>query len=137
MREINLLVVHCSATKPNQDIGVDEIRDWHKERGFSDVGYHDIIRRNGLLEKGRPVDKPGAHAKGHNEHTIGVCLIGGIDQQGNPDFNFTDRQMRTLRDYINQSRDTHNLTQKQIVGHRDLPGVDKACPCFDVVAWLS
>ena len=71
------------------DIGVKEIRKWHvDENKWSDIGYHDVIRRNGAIETGRPLEKPGAHAKGHNQNAIGICLVGGKADDGGPEFNF-------------------------------------------------
>ena len=77
MRRIDKVIIHCSDTYHNMDIGVKQIRRWHKKRGFNDVGYHYIIRRDGTLETGRPIEKIGAHCKGQNRHSIGVCFVGG------------------------------------------------------------
>ena len=74
MRKINRIVVHCSATPPDLDVGVYEIDHWHRERGFNSIGYHEIIRRNGFLEMGRPLKTIGAHVKGYNEDSIGICI---------------------------------------------------------------
>jgi len=88
MRIIDTVIVHCSATKPSMDIGVDVIRQWHMNKGWSDIGYHYVIRRNGAVELGRDLDKDGdvdeeigAHAYGHNATSIGICLIGGVDDR--------------------------------------------------------
>lgn len=133
MRTINQIIVHCSATPPSMDIGVDEIRGWHvDERGWSDVGYHFIIRRNGDLEHGRPIARAGAHAKGFNEKSIGICLIGGTDSDDKTkaEANFTLEQYLALFEHANFLMNGYGI--KDIKGHRDLPGVIKACPCFDV-----
>ena len=82
MRDINQIIVHCSATPPSMIVGADDIRKWHKARGWSDIGYHYVIKRNGVTEKGRDITRVGAHAKGHNEDSLGVVLIGGIDEDG-------------------------------------------------------
>jgi N-acetyl-anhydromuramyl-L-alanine amidase AmpD len=134
MREINRLVVHASATRPGQDIGVREIRRWHKRRGWRDIGYHFVIRRNGVCETGRPVQQIGAHARGFNRDSIGICMVGGIDARGRPMDNFTGAQYRTLLALLKFLVTSHSPSE--IVGHRDLPGVNKACPCFDVADWL-
>lgn len=73
--DIKYIVVHCSATKPVQDIGRKEIDIMHKERGFDEVGYHFIIRQNGVIESGRSLDKVGAHASGHNSHSWGESMV--------------------------------------------------------------
>ena len=89
MRKVNLLVIHCAATKPNMDIGRDEIDSWHKARGWSGIGYHYVIRRDGRIESGRPVEQAGAHASGYNANSIGICLVGGINHNGKPEFQST------------------------------------------------
>jgi N-acetylmuramoyl-L-alanine amidase len=134
-REIDHIVIHCAATKAKMDIGADEIRQWHKDKGWNDIGYHYVIRRNGEVEKGRDESIPGAHVAGHNKHTLGICLVGGLDDEGHPEPNFTDEQMLSLRDLVNQLRLKYALVNEAIVGHRDFPGVSKACPCFDVRKW--
>lgn len=96
-RSTDLIIVHCSATKPHQDIGATEIRRWHVEdNGWSDIGYHQVIRRSGAIELGRPLHVSGAHARNFNSRSVGVCLVGGLDVEGQPEFNFTDEQMATL-----------------------------------------
>jgi len=139
MRDIDLIVIHCSATKPDMDIGADTIRVWHTDpkpagRGWSDIGYHYVIRRNGDVERGRPVEKSGAHVKGHNSNSIGVCLVGGIDEAGKAESNFTEAQWKALSTLIAQLEGEY--PEADVKGHRELdPG--KACPSFDVQAWLD
>ena len=135
MRIIEHLVVHCAATKPQMDVGVEEIRRWHKDRGWSDVGYHYVIRRSGEVEKGRPDDVVGAHVAGHNARTIGVCLVGGIDEDGHPEPNFTPDQFNSLRELLVDLQKRYDVHDEGIVGHRDFPAVGKACPSFDVQRW--
>lgn len=115
-------------------------------RGWSDVGYHYIIKRNGDREVGRPLHRSGAHARGHNSNSVGVCLIGGVDSGNHPDSNFTRKQWATLSSTIDEI--LQNFGPVKVVGHRDLsPDLNgdgtiqaseriKACPCFDVSAWL-
>ena len=135
-RKIDMIVVHCSATPPNMNIGVNEITDWHVNgNGWSDIGYHNVIRRNGSLEHGRDLTESGAHAKGYNQHSIGICLVGGVDDDNEPEDNFTEEQYTTLRGYIDTMREV--LPIKEILGHRDLPDVNKACPSFDVGHWYE
>jgi len=131
MRKIKQLIVHCSATRPNMDIGVDQIRTWHvEERGWSDVGYHYVIKRNGSIEKGRDEEVAGAHAKGFNQTSIGICLIGGLDRDGKPSANYTFAQYCSLHFILDELKDA--FPDAVIMGHRDLAGVYKDCPCFDV-----
>jgi N-acetylmuramoyl-L-alanine amidase len=135
MRDIDFLVVHCAATKPKMDIGAAEIRKWHRDRGWNDIGYHYIIRRNGWIEKGRDDAISGAHVAGHNSHTLGICLVGGIDDDGHPEPNFTEEQFKSLNDLLNELLIKYDLMEDSILGHRDFPGVGKACPSFDVRKW--
>jgi N-acetylmuramoyl-L-alanine amidase len=76
MRPITKLILHCSASPDNMDIGVKEITEWHIERGFKTIGYHYVIRRGGLVQRGRQDEEIGAHCKGHNTTSIGICLVG-------------------------------------------------------------
>lgn len=133
MRDINRIVIHCAATKPSMDIGAAEIRRWHVDgNGWRDIGYHFIIRRNGRLERGRPVPEAGAHVAGHNADSIGICLVGGLNEQGQPDANFTRAQWRELDSLVQALAAGYSITE--VCGHRDLDS-RKACPCFDVSAW--
>lgn len=136
MRGIDKIIIHCSATPPNLDIGAKEIRTWHKmDRGWSDIGYHYVVRRQGTIELGRPLAIAGAHARGHNANSIGICLVGGVDSTNQPEDNFTPPQLFTakllVRGLLVEFGD-----EVEVLGHRDLPGVTKDCPCFDVLAWL-
>jgi hypothetical protein len=131
---IQLLVVHCSATPPDQDIGAEEIRKWHTEgNGWSDIGYHGVIRRDGTWEKGRDLFTQGAHAKGWNSVSWGLCLVGGVDAQGQPEANYTPEQYATLWRTLEAWR--HMAPNAGVCGHRDLDSEHqrlKACPSFDV-----
>jgi len=130
-----MAVVHCSATKPSMDIGAKEIDFWHREKGWFSIGYHYVIRRDGTVEKGRPDDIPGAHARGHNHNSLGICLIGGVDDNGKPEDNFTEEQHVSLYEVLFNLVGNYKL--HTVLGHRDLPNVNKACPSFDVSEWLA
>lgn len=133
MRDIDKIVIHCSATKPELKITVKNIRRWHMEdNGWSDIGYHYVIGRDGLLEKGRDIDKVGAHVLGHNATSIGVCLVGGVDNQGSPRQNYTAYQYYTLKKLLDVLCVT--FPNADIMGHNDLDSA-KDCPCFDVRGW--
>lgn len=122
------------------DVGVKEIRQWHTDppprgNGWLDVGYHYIIRRDGTLEHGRAETAIGSHVAGHNSHSIGVCLVGGIDAKRKPESNFTAAQWAMLEKILVR------LTAKypdvtRICGHTDLDR-GKACPSFNVTKWLA
>lgn len=138
MRTLDKIVIHCSATPPTMDIGVKEIRSWHvNERKWRDVGYHIVVRRNGEVELGRPLEMQGAHARGYNKTSIGVCWVGGVDKDMNPENNMTREQESELWCTVQNFMLTYGIEKAQVVGHRDLPGVTKACPSFDVKEWID
>ena len=127
-RVIREIIVHCSATPEGKDFTIDDIRKWHKQRGFSDIGYHYVVYRDGSVHVGRDVDLIGAHCTGHNTGSIGVCYIGGCDKDGKtPKDTRTGKQIDALFDLLVQLRSIYpNAT---IHGHRDF--ANKACPSFD------
>lgn len=128
-RTITEIIIHCSATPEGRDYTVEDIRRWHKERGWSDIGYHYVIYRNGHIEPGRDVDIIGAHCVGHNTHSIGICYVGGVARDGK-----TAKDTRTLAQkaaLLSLLVDLHKLYPKAIiVGHHDYDK-GKACPSFD------
>lgn len=136
-QRVGFIVVHCSATKPSQDFDVNDIRRMHLQRGFFDVGYHYVIKRDGTVQMGRPLDRQGAHAYKFNHISVGVCLIGGVTEKdiNVPEQNFTDAQYASLLKTLAMLKQYH-FPHAEILGHRDLPNVHKACPSFDVRAWL-
>ncbi len=129
------IVVHCSATHHNQDIGVREIDKWHRNQGWQKIGYHKVIRRNGEIENGRGDEEIGAHAHGYNPISLGICLVGGIDESGKSENNFTFAQFESLAELLEKYTQRYPLAK--VVGHRDLPKVKKDCPCFDVADWYT
>lgn len=136
-KSTDYLVVHCSATTEKMNIGAKEIDRWHREKGYKCIGYHYVIRRDGTLEIGRPEHEIGAHVQGFNDRSIGICLVGGVDAD-NPkaaENNFTLDQMNALAALLENLKKRY--PDARIVGHRDLPGVKKACPSFDVSEWLQ
>lgn len=145
MREIKEVFIHCSATMPNMDIGVEEIRRWHKARGWLDVGYHWVIRRDGTVEQGRSEWEVGAHARLHNLHSIGICLVGGLDEDMKPTSRYSSLQWKALEKLVREIVDRHDLSNpvnvsmpyhlsKIIRGHNEVS--TKSCPCFDVKQWV-
>ena len=137
--DVKYIVVHCAATKATMDIGAADIDRWHRARGWSGCGYHGVIRRDGTLEGAedgcRPLDVVGAHVRGHNRESVGICLAGGLDSAGEAENNFTAEQFDTLKRVLVDLKKRFKFAQ--ILGHRDMPGVTKSCPCFDVAAWLD
>lgn len=133
-RKTDFIVLHCSATRAVQDVGVKEIRKWHQSQGWSDIGYHFVIRRDGRVETGRRVDAIGSHVQGHNTNSVGICLVGGLNNKTwKPENNFTKQQWAALERLVRVL--TKKYPSARILGHRDFPGVQKACPCFDARAW--
>lgn len=110
MRELKKIIVHCSASPNERDIGAKEIREWHvKERGWSDIGYHYVIRRNGTVEKGRDVKRAGAHCEGENKASIGICLV-GLDKFNPEQFEALQQLIKDLRaKYGNLPAFEHNV----------------------------
>ena len=128
MRTINLIVVHCSATRCDRPFPVTALIRCHADR-FGFTGYHYYITRNGRTYQTRHEQLIGAHAKGYNEHSLGVCYEGGLNKQGKPADTRTKAQKQALLKLLRRLKKEH--PQAQILGHRDLPDVKKACPCFD------
>lgn len=134
IKSVDLIVVHCSATRATDDIGAEDIDRWHKQRGWFRIGYHYVIRRDGTVEKGRPDDQPGAHARGYNHVSLGICMAGGVAANGKtPENNFTPAQFKSLEDLVKRLLNEHPHALP--IGHGQLPGVAKACPSFDVREW--
>lgn len=129
------IVVHCSATPPDRDIGVKDIERWHRGQGYIAVGYHFVIKRDGVIEEGRPESVVGAHAKGVNESSIGICLVGGVDKGMKPEDNFTNDQMNSLATLIDMLQTRYK--DAEVIGHRDVPNTNKACPSFDAKGWWA
>lgn len=133
---VRYLVIHCSATPPTMDIGRAEIDRWHRERGFFEIGYHYVIRRDGTVELGRDLTKHGAHASRFNHVSIGICMVGGVGKdKKTPEDNFTPEQYDALASVIaHLNRDYPRAVS---IGHGELPGHAKACPSFDVDAFTD
>ena len=128
MRTINLIVVHCSATRCDRPFPVTALIRCHADR-FGFTGYHYYITRDGTTYQTRHEQLIGAHAKGYNQHSLGVCYEGGLNKQGKPADTRTKAQKQALLKLLRRLKKEH--PQAQILGHRDLPDVKKACPCFN------
>lgn len=124
---IKWITVHCSATSADQNIGANDIRQWHQQRGWHDIGYHFVIRRNGSIEVGRPIDVIGAHVKGHNQGNIGLCLVGGSDKTHKPQDNFTLAQRKALFKLITELQARFLIPDSHVTAHNEW-NCDKACP---------
>lgn len=128
-RYITKIIVHCSATPEGKDYTTEDIRKWHIARGFSDIGYHYVIYRDGSIHKGRDEKITGAHCTGQNTCSIGVCYIGGVadDGKNTPKDTRTLQQKNSLVALLKDLR--HKYPQAKIYSHRDFAA--KACPSFD------
>ena len=135
MRRIDLIVIHCTASRPDQHIPMERLDKMHKAKGWKCCGYHYYITRDGQLHFGRPEEMIGAHAVGYNLHSLGVCYEGGLDEHGKSDDTRTPAQRATLIALLRSLK--VDYPDARILGHRDLPNVHKDCPCFDAITEYS
>lgn len=131
MRQINKIIIHCAATKG--DVSAPTVRKWHKAKGWRDIGYHYVIRTNGTIETGRKLSETGAHTKGHNKDSIGICIAGGFD--GTTD-GYTDEQWTSLDVLVRGLAGRFEIPAASILGHNNFTNA-KTCPNFDVGDWVS
>lgn len=133
MRTINKIIVHCSATPEGRDISANTIDSWHKKRGWSGIGYHYVVKIDGTIEYGRDITKTGAHVKGHNKGSIGICYIGGVESERGENGKWiakdtrTPEQKESLLLLLKTLKKMHPTAT--IHGHNEFSA--KACPCFN------
>ena len=129
MRSITEIIIHCTATPAGRETTVADVRRWHKARGFADIGYHYLIYLDGSVHEGRSIETVGAHCRGHNAHSIGVCYVGGLTEGGGgiPCDTRTPEQRDALLSLLKELKD--KFPNATIHGHREF--ANKACPCFD------
>jgi len=132
MRKINTIVIHCSATPEAMTYPLESLRADHKSRGYVDVGYHYYIRKDGSVQEGRPLNQIGAHAKGYNTGSIGICYEGGLDANRKPKDTRTEAQKKSMLVLLKATLKLYPSITR-ICGHRDLPKVAKDCPCFNAL----
>lgn len=142
MRTINLIVIHCSATREDRDFTEHDLDVCHRRRGFNGPGYHFYVRKDGHVVNTRPIDKVGAHAKGYNAHSIGVCYEGGLDCKGKAKDTRTEEQKEAIKSLMDDLLE--KFPDCKVCGHRDLsPDLNgngeiepeewvKECPCYSV-----
>ena len=130
MRKINFIILHCSATKESVNVTVSDIDKWHKERGFTKIGYHFVVYLDGSVHKGRPIEEIGAHCKGQNSDSIGICYVGGLDNTGKPKDTRTPAQKEALLKLLRTLKE--KFPDAEIRSHRDF--ANKDCPCFDATS---
>ena len=128
MRLVKEIIIHCSATREGQQVSVDTIRDWHLAKGWNDIGYHFYIDLDGTINKGRDIDKIGAHCKGHNRNSIGICYCGGVEADGKtPKDTRTQEQKDSLLHVLKTLKAMY--PEAVIYSHSEFAA--KACPSFD------
>jgi N-acetyl-anhydromuramyl-L-alanine amidase AmpD len=124
VRIIRKIIIHCSDSDYVHHDNIETIRQWHLERGFSDIGYHFIITKDGKIHKGRDINTRGAHTKGHNKESIGICLTGSRI--------FSDLQRESLKTLLESDLlPEHKLDKSHVFNHSDLDK-NKSCPNFNV-----
>lgn len=133
MRRIDLIVIHCTASRPDQHLSLAMLDQMHKARGWKCCGYHYYITRDGQLHFGRPEEMVGAHARHYNAHSIGICYEGGLDASGHAADTRTPAQKATMLTLLQSLK--LDYPNAEIMGHCELEGVHKACPCFDVQSY--
>lgn len=134
MRQINEIIIHCTATPAGHDISAAQVDSWHRARGWNGIGYHYLIRLDGTIETGRPLESPGAHCRGHNRNSVGIAYAGGTLADGvTPADTRTPAQRRAMHTLVGTL--LRRFSGAGVYGHRDFAA--KACPCFDATAEFS
>ncbi len=130
MRNIDKIIIHCTATPEGKDYTVDEIRGWHVSgNGWKDIGYHFVVHLDGEVSLGRPVDQIGAHCKGQNANSIGVAYVGGCTADGKtPKDTRTAAQKKALRNLVAILE--HSFPGATLHCHNEF--ANKACPSFKI-----
>ena len=128
-RKIDKIILHCAATPEGRDVKTETIKSWHvKGNGWSDIGYHFVIELDGAVKNGRPLHRSGAHTKGHNATSIGICYVGGIDKDKKPKDTRTEAQRKAMDQLVDDLKMEHPTAS--VHGHNEFAA--KACPSFDV-----
>lgn len=132
MRKIKQIFLHCAATPEGKDFTVEDIDNWHKQRGWKCVGYNWVLPLNGIPQKGRDEELIPAHTVGHNANSIGICYIGGMDKQNKKAKDTrTPEQRFGLFKLVSELLDKYNLTENDVYGHYEFTKT-KQCPSFDM-----
>lgn len=135
------IVIHCSATWPSSKWDFEDLREYHvKDLGWYDVGYHFGIERNGVIARGRPplAVAAGEFREGMNRRALHICMMGGLaEDKKTPENNFTEAQWKALRVLVEHAMHAYGVPPENVIGHRDIKGVKKDCPSFDVQEWMD
>lgn len=131
MREIDRLIIHCTATKEGQNVSIETIKDWHVNgNGWTDIGYHYVIDLEGNIHTGRHEEIVGAHCKGNNSTSIGICYVGGLDANLEAKDTRTEEQKAALIDLLKVLK--RKYWKAKVYGHCDFSS--KACPSYNATA---
>lgn len=145
-RKIDKLIIHCTASKEGQNMTVEQIDKIHRQNGWAGIGYHFVIYLDGSIHDGRDISKVGAHTYGYNTGSVGICYVGGLDQNGKPKDTRTVAQKNALYQLVKRLMEMYPI--KEVKGHRDYsPDTNgdgviskyewiKSCPCFEVADFL-
>ena len=133
-KSTDYIIIHCSATKGSANTDIKDVDRWHRALGWRMVGYHFFIKRDGTVQKGRDLMDGGAHAVNYNEKSIGICMAGGLKEDGTtPEANYTPAQWSALEGLVKDM--AQQFPGAKVIGHNDVAA--KACPCFDAKAWWA
>lgn len=130
MRTITLIICHCTATIEGKHYIVEDVDRWHKQRGWKMIGYHYLVLLDGTIQKGRPEEMVGAHCLNHNQHSIGVCYVGGLDKDKKPKDTRTEAQKASLLKLLTELKQKY--PRALIMGHNVF--ANKSCPCYDAAS---
>lgn len=127
------IIIHCTASKEGKNLTVEQVHQMHLKNGWSGIGYNYLITLDGSIYEGRPVDCVGSHTTNHNSISVGICYVGGLDEDGKPKDTRTKEQIASMTElclYLHSK-----YPSAQFYGHRQF--ANKACPCFDVRGWIE
>lgn len=131
MRQINSIILHCSATQEGQNFKASDIDKWHKQQGWNCIGYHYVIDLDGKIETGRPIEQIGAHCKGHNSYSIGICYIGGVDKKNKEKDTRTEAQKESMYKLVKELMSKYHIDITSVHTHNEYDN-KKACPSFTI-----
>lgn len=136
MRKITSIILHCAATPEGKDIKTSDIKQWHLKQGWSDIGYHYVIELDGSIHYGRPESTIGAHCKGYNNFSIGICYVGGLTSDGKKAKDTrTEAQKKSLYKLVNELMNKYNLTLSDVHCHNEY--AKKDCPSFNITTFRN
>lgn len=135
MRKINNIILHCSATAEGKDYHAADIDRWHRQQGWTGIGYHYVITIDGKVERGRSLDKVGAHCVGHNTGSIGICYIGGTDSKGKAKDTRTYAQKEAMHQLVEDLLHQLSLSLSDVHCHNQY--AKKDCPCFTMATFIQ